>query len=477
MLCTKCDDAIHCNAIFRKHARTALAVTDSSVNNGSPTKRAAPHASTAVASPVNCLPVPAACRRHGDHTLHAYCPACRTSVCSLCATELHRGHALVALDDAVRSVADSVPRAVSVFRSTQERLLASVQAVETRCQDVRQSAAAAKGEVNHTFDQLARCLEVRRQYLLSRVDDAADAKLGLLDAQHTSLATMLESLERSRDLCQVLTTHTADFPLAELVDIGAHIPAFAAFVQSQRLDVAPCTNDDISVSFESDRGGAATDASHETIKAMLGALGTVRARAVAERTFAFTGVVADHEGVLYFLGTSRGIKLYENPLLSGRVKVAASSIGYGALEGIVGDGPADFCTQNENLAWVSIELEAPLCISGYALHHDAYDPESHFLRSWELQGWRAEQPHSQGSGMSCDDAVCGGGGSCSGWDVLAAHHNDKSISQRCANAAWAVSSCRPEGYRRFRLLQTGANSHGNHYLMISGLELYGKLLG
>ena len=63
------------------------------------------------------------------------------------------------------------------------------------------------------------------------------------------------------------------------------------------------------------------------------------------------------------------------------------------------------------------------------------------------------------------------------WESLVVHQNDKSLSTRTPSAAWAVRSCRPEGYRRFRLFLTGANSHGNHYLMASGVELYGVLLG
>jgi hypothetical protein len=104
-----------------------------------------------------------------------------------------------------------------------------------------------------------------------------------------------------------------------------------------------------------------------------------------------------------------------------------------------------------------VDLEAPVCVEHYSLHHDAYDKDSHFLRNWELQGWRG-----------------GGEGE---WDPLVAHNNDKSLSERTPSAAWAVRGCRQEGYRRLRLVLTGPNSHGNHYLMASGIEFYGVLLG
>lgn len=179
------------------------------------------------------------------------------------------------------------------------------------------------------------------------------------------------------------------------------------------------------------------------------------ARTTTERHFTFHSL-SDHLGILYFLGTSRGIKLYENPHRTGKAKVTSSTLGYGKLEHVISESRADFCTHNVPNSWICVEVEASIYVKHYSFWHDSFDGEAHFLRNWDLQGWNEELQQ---------------------WEVLRRHVVDKTIDERNPGAAWQVQGCREEGYRKLRILQTGLNSHGNHYLMISGLEFYGVLLG
>lgn len=130
------------------------------------------------------------------------------------------------------------------------------------------------------------------------------------------------------------------------------------------------------------------------------------------------GTTSDTTGILYFFGCDGGIKPYLNPLVRETVDVRASSMGYGKLEHLVhyaaaqrpsrgsrGDGGGgnsqpslsrnsssscaagkEFCTTNVPFSWVLIKLSSAVELHGYSLYHDAFDPSSHFLRSWELRG-------------------------------------------------------------------------------------------
>ena len=42
-----------------------------------------------------------------------------------------------------------------------------------------------------------------------------------------------------------------------------------------------------------------------------------------------------------------------------------------------------------------------------------------------------------------------------------------------STAAWPVDAG-GKAFRHFRILQTGPNSSGHHYLMCAGIELYGR---
>lgn len=234
-----------------------------------------------------------------------------------------------------------------------------------------------------------------------------------------------------------------------LVQMESWAAHYASYASRQRLATAPCVSPTLSVSFATTLHGIMTSA------------GDLSTPSCPEKIFEFQKF-GDQQGVLYYLGTSRGCTLYKNPAVSGAVKVTTSSIGYGSVENVVGMERGDFCSQNLPNSWVCVELPlaCTLQLSAYTISHDKFNAEAHFLRHWELQGL---------------DPVT------RAWVPIFEHKNDLTLHQECLQGAWHVSedpkregpSCRRFG--AFRLLQIGPNSHGNHYLMMSSIELYGKV--
>jgi hypothetical protein len=93
-----------------------------------------------------------------------------------------------------------------------------------------------------------------------------------------------------------------------------------------------------------------------------------------------------------------------------------------------------------------------LCVNHYCLRTDQYP--HHKLRHWQLQG-------------SADGST---------WETLREHTNDSTLSDTpMSTAAWEVEAG-GRAFRHFRVLQTGQNSAGKHYLMCAGIELYGTLV-
>jgi hypothetical protein len=166
----------------------------------------------------------------------------------------------------------------------------------------------------------------------------------------------------------------------------------------------------------------------------------------------------DTNGVLFLLGTNGRTTAYVNPHTTGKVVVTSSPITNGTLEGFSGHArpPGDGYNFTTNVAgsFVALQLPLALAVTRYTFRKDAQGG-CYALRNWNFEG--------------SNDGV--------EWVVLRQHVNDQSLAaQQYATASWDVN---PDGlaFSHFRIHQTGVNSSGNHYLMMGGLELYGRVVG
>jgi hypothetical protein len=284
-----------------------------------------------------------------------------------------------------------------------------------------------------------------------------------------------------------------------LCDIGAGISDLVQFSSAQRLDTAACVDTKLSVAF------ARLEQQFFATVVSLGDLHVIRSRG---RMFPYSGDPSANDGVLAYLGCDRGIKIYQNPVHRGLVKVTSSGVGYGRLENFVAAERSEFCTTEpptrDHRSYVTVVLEAPVVVTHYRIGHDTYDTTGHFLRSWELQGRNTtnsskggghhhhhqhqQQPQSSAAqspaparvspcvSPECESQDEGGGG----WIVLDAKTNSSAIS---AASPLRVFQTLPDivehrrGCSELRLVMTGPNSDQSHHLMATAFEVYGELLG
>jgi hypothetical protein len=172
-------------------------------------------------------------------------------------------------------------------------------------------------------------------------------------------------------------------------------------------------------------------------------------------TLEYDGEDGEGKGILYWIGTNCEREEWQNPSRVNRgVKVNASSIEKGQPMDLVRKlDSTELWTENVPSSWFSIDFGANRKIipTYYTLVHGG-NYANDILRTWHLQG--------------SDDAE--------NWAVLRRHTNDSSLSGKFESHSWPVEGV-SSPYRYFRILQTGHNSSGRNYLVLSGIEIYGEL--
>ncbi|KAJ4459471.1 putative E3 ubiquitin-protein ligase HECTD1 [Paratrimastix pyriformis] len=163
----------------------------------------------------------------------------------------------------------------------------------------------------------------------------------------------------------------------------------------------------------------------------------------------------DDRGLFYSIGTQGRTQPWRNPAEAGWVTATRSSEGAGKPSDLTGRQPCDSWTANQPNSWWQVDLGAGRLFTPtrYTLRHSNFPGHvPSRLQSWRLEG-------------SVDGAS---------WRTLDEHTN--AIPARPdAMATFAVAPERAFPARRFRVLMTGPNPDGYHYLVLSGLEMYGSL--
>jgi hypothetical protein len=170
----------------------------------------------------------------------------------------------------------------------------------------------------------------------------------------------------------------------------------------------------------------------------------------------------DNRGLFYWLGTARGTRAWQNPHDSGALHVTLSSVGSGSVNRLVAnlnvypDSGYYLHTSNQPNSWMAVALRDGVRVrpTGYVVSTDGVGASGNcLLRNWQLQG-------------SVDGQT---------WTTLRTHTDDGTLTQRTVSGYWPIEGANAY-YAHVRLLQTGANSSGDNYLMATSLEVYGDAI-
>ncbi|KAL0831252.1 hypothetical protein ABMA28_002100 [Loxostege sticticalis] len=179
-------------------------------------------------------------------------------------------------------------------------------------------------------------------------------------------------------------------------------------------------------------------------------------KAEAPITFAYDHDF-DENGVLYFIGSNGGTCEWVNPGAHGLVSVWSSDgrqLPYGRAEDVLSRSPEplNVHTNDDRRAFIALDLGLNIIPTAYTLRHARGYGRS-ALRNWLFQ-------------MSMDGVT---------WTTLLAHNDEQALQEPGSTATWRLRADAP--YRYLRIQQNGKNASGqSHYLSLSGLELYGKVV-
>ncbi|XP_026733333.1 E3 ubiquitin-protein ligase Ufd4 isoform X4 [Trichoplusia ni] len=166
----------------------------------------------------------------------------------------------------------------------------------------------------------------------------------------------------------------------------------------------------------------------------------------------------DENGILYFIGSNGGTCEWVNPGAHSLVSVWSSDgrqLPYGRAEDALSRSPEplNVHTNDDRRAFIAVDLGLQVVPSAYTLRHARGYGRS-ALRNWLFQ-------------MSTDGIT---------WSTLLAHNDEQALQEPGSTATWRLRADAP--YRYLRIQQNGKNASGqSHYLSLSGLEIYGKVVG
>jgi len=164
--------------------------------------------------------------------------------------------------------------------------------------------------------------------------------------------------------------------------------------------------------------------------------------------------IMDINGVFYHLGTKGGIEAWQNPAVTGLIKVTASTKA-GADLSLLASRALDHSIENsydsDRDPWLAVLLKNHKLIPSYYMIHQDKEGD-HLLRNWTLEASNS---------------------STNNWIVIKNHINDTAISPQTLCGAWSIECT--EAYDHFRI-HVGASHKGTKNYSISMMEFYGALL-
>ena len=183
----------------------------------------------------------------------------------------------------------------------------------------------------------------------------------------------------------------------------------------------------------------------------------------------------DENGVLYYLGSAGRRRMWQNPHSVGQVQAFASSIGHGCqVENFVGRDVKNCRTEDEPYSFFGVDLgmERRLVPTHYTIRNRKSN--THVLRNWYLEG------SATGQSWTILDARIYNSNSNEQNEALESEFRELQKPGGCMTFQIDTEIYRKlglDGYRFFRIVQVGKNTHNTDHLSLSGFELYGRILG
>ncbi|XP_054716381.1 tripartite motif-containing protein 2-like [Uloborus diversus] len=150
------------------------------------------------------------CPKHDAQTLRFYCRDCETAICVTCTDIEHNGHLTTRLREAMadqKSMLNDLLDRVEAKIPIVEKAINLVSDVTVSLDNAHDTATT---QIDHCFKLLSDAIQLRRNQLLSQLDESYAAKRHVLDQQKNLLQYCLGTLNSSCDFTKKALNHQND---------------------------------------------------------------------------------------------------------------------------------------------------------------------------------------------------------------------------------------------------------------------------
>jgi hypothetical protein len=98
-------------------------------------------------------------------------------------------------------------------------------------------------------------------------------------------------------------------------------------------------------------------------------------------------------------------------------------------------------------SWVELQFPSSVAVTEYGFRHPSSYGGDYFLRNWDFEGFDGQK-----------------------WQTLRRHRSDQTVSKSSTFYSWKIEPT-DRKFDRVRIVMTGANSFGNHNLVMADLDV------
>ncbi|XP_048836314.1 tripartite motif-containing protein 3-like [Brienomyrus brachyistius] len=141
---------------------------------------------------------PLCCPNHEGKVMEFYCESCETAMCLECTEGEHREHETVPLRDVLEQHKAALKEQLDAIRNRLPQLTAAIELVSEISKQLTERKNEAVSEINSSFAELERALQLRRTALVTDLESMCSTKQKVLQAQ---LASLLQGKEHIQSSC------------------------------------------------------------------------------------------------------------------------------------------------------------------------------------------------------------------------------------------------------------------------------------
>ena len=151
------------------------------------------------------------CSQHTEERLRYYCSTCEASVCPVCVTEDHRGHAFDLLEKAVQEEKKNIMSTVETIKEKADLFRAELKKLEKTSEDVEMIIAIAKQEVSEATEHVITKTRQQEKKLLESLEMTRRRRLERVNSAKQELESLVKQMNQAVELGENLVQgSTAD---------------------------------------------------------------------------------------------------------------------------------------------------------------------------------------------------------------------------------------------------------------------------